>query len=115
MEEEQDLMGLYQSELSRQLHLRNKQKREWEMMKKNVANERETKEMEQSRQQELLEQEEKEEERAEMHETEVSKKLSSAMVRSAQANDPDTLQKVVELLQNMNGKILFYLYFLFIS
>ena len=93
-------MGLYQSELGKQIHLRNKQKREWETMKKNM----EKKKMEEARQQALFEKEQQEHDSFELEETENSKSLSSAMLKSARENSDDTLRKAVDLLHNQNGK-----------
>lgn len=108
MEEEQDLMGLYQSELSRQIHLRNKQKREWELMKKKIDLENDKKKKNLSHQQELFEQEQRQGDREELEETEASKKLASAMLRSASGQDnyEETLSKAVDLLHNQNGNLL---------
>ena len=33
LEDEQDYMGLYEAEISKQIHLRNKQRKEWDAMK----------------------------------------------------------------------------------
>ena len=108
VEEEQDLMGLYQSELSRQIHLRNKQKREWELMKKKIDLENDKKKKNLSHQQELFEQEQRQGDREELEETEASKKLASAMLRSASGQDnyEETLSKAVDLLHNQNGNLL---------
>lgn len=97
------MMGLYELELSKQLHLRNRQKREWEMLKKKMIAAKEEEEQENSRRNVLIEAKKKEEDRNELAETEVSKNLASAMVRSARETKDDTLQKAVELLQNQNG------------
>lgn len=99
-------MGLYQSKLSRQLHLRNKQKQEWDMMKKNIEIEKKQIALQLFRQKEMIDQEERDEEDTEIKETELSKKLCSSMVKSSRNNDLDTLQKTVDLLQNMNGNLL---------
>lgn len=98
-------MGLYQSELSRQIHLRNKQKREWVTLRKKIAQTNEERNSKISQQQELLQQEQDKADQEEMLETETSKKLASSMVSSA-ANEgvADTLLKVVDILQNQNGK-----------
>lgn len=107
-------MGLYQLELSRQLHLRNKQKREWEMMKKKIEKNNANKETELSKEQEMIEQEQREEELTEIRETNVSKKLATEMVRSARENDAETLKKAVDVLQNQNGNFYACLSALFI-
>ena len=109
MEEEQDLMGLYQSELSRQIHLRNKQKREWESLKKKIAKDMEQQKKDLTNEQDLFEQEQRQEDLEEMRETEASKKLATAMLRSASGLDnyEETLSKAVDLLQNQNGNMKF--------
>lgn len=108
MEEEQDLMGLYQSELTRQIHLRNKQKREWGVIRKNMKKSNEEKKNELSHQQQLFEQEQERANVEEMQETEKSKGLAAALVKSANANlqSDDTMKKAVDLLQNQNGNML---------
>ena len=104
LENEQDLMGLYESELTKQLFLRNKQRKEWDMMKEKIQAETERKEKEISNQQRLLEQEKRDENRAEMAETDVSKNLANAMLRSSQDDDDDdTLLKIVDVLKDQNG------------
>lgn len=93
-------MGLYQLELSRQIHLRNKQKREWEVMKKKEAISQEKKQA----QQDLVEKELRAEDAEELQETEISKQLASEMNESARDNSDDTLMRAVNLLHNQNGK-----------
>lgn len=97
-------MGLYESELSKQLHLRNRQKREWESMKKSMDLAKEKEKEEVARQKELFEQQKKDEDRIELQETETSKNLASRMSKSAHEKSDDTLQRCVEVLQNQNGK-----------
>ena len=96
-------MGLYESELSKQIHLRNRQKKEWEMMKKKMALAEEQRKQQALECQNLRDQEQREADRTELEETQASKNLTSAMVRSSLALESDTLQKVVEVLQNQNG------------
>lgn len=96
-------MGLYESEINKQIHLRNRQRREWDMIKKRIASEEEEKRKEKTKEQHLVEQEQREEDRIEIEETRASKNLASSMVRSALAGESDTLQKVVDVLQNQNG------------
>lgn len=102
-------MGLYQSELSRQIHLRNKQKREWESLKKKIAKDMEQQKKDLTNEQDLFEQEQRQEDLEEMRETEASKKLATAMLRSASGLDnyEETLSKAVDLLQNQNGNMKF--------
>lgn len=105
LENEQDLMGLYESELNKQLFLRNKQKKEWDMMNKKIEAENEKKKNECSNQQRIIDQEKREDDRLEMAETDASKKLTNAMVRSSQRNENnnETLDKVVDVLKDQNG------------
>ena len=62
-------MGLYQSELNKQMFLRNKQKKEWEMMKKKIATEQEKKKEEKTDDQLRIEKERREDELAKINET----------------------------------------------
>lgn len=103
-------MGLYQSELTRQIHLRNRQKREWEKMKQAELINREKKKNDLSRKQELFEKEQREEDLEEIRETEVSKSLAAAMFGSARESKDNTLMKVVDLLQNQNGTTLILIF-----
>ena len=96
-------MGLYQSELSKQIFLRNKQKKEWEMMKKNIAHAEEKKREEKSVEQKRIEKEQQEEDLLEINETQSSKKLTAAMVKSSLEKNDDTLQRAVDVIQNQNG------------
>ena len=106
-------MGLYESELNKQIHLRNRQKKEWEMMKKKIALAEEQRSQQAAQGQDLLDQEQREADRVELEETQTSKKLTSAMVKSSLAHASDTLPKIVEVLQNQNGKLVdIFLYFL---
>ena len=97
-------MGLYESELSKQIHLRNKQRREWENMKKAMKTNEENKREHFHNKQLILEKEQREENMEELRETEVSKNLCTAMVRSANEEVEFILQKIVDVLQNQNGK-----------
>lgn len=101
-------MGLYESELNKQMILRNKQRREWELMNKKILADEENKKQEHSHKQRLLDEEKKEEDRAEIAETEKSKKLNNAMVKSSQDDDSDneTLSKAVDVLKDQHGNIL---------
>ena len=96
-------MGLYESELTKQIHLRNRQKQEWDMMKKKMETEAADNLHKSNKEQELIQQEEREEERMELEETRVLKNLTSAMVNSSLHNEGDALHRVVEVLQNQNG------------
>lgn len=97
-------MGLYESELNKQIHLRNRQKKEWDMMKKKIAVAEEQKIQEAAEGQNLIDQEQRDADRIELEETQTSKKLASEMVRSSLAQESDSLKKIVEVLQNQNGK-----------
>ena len=106
LEDEQDLMGLYESELNKQIHLRNKQRKEWDVMNKKMEADMEKKKTEISQQQRLLEQDKRDEDRVEIRETNKSKNLVATMVQSAhdeEEDDDDTLLKAVEVLQDQNG------------
>ena len=97
-------MGLYESELTKQIHLRNKQRKEWEAMKKKMAWTEEQTHVKKAQEQQLLDQEHREEERTELEETRASKKVTAAMVETALGgNIAESLQKIVEVLQNQNG------------
>lgn len=96
-------MGLYESELTKQIHLRNKQKQEWDMMKKKMVIAEERKVQERAREQDVLEKEQREEDRIELEETRISKNLCAAMVKTPLASGAEALQKVVEVLKNQNG------------
>ena len=74
------------------------------MMQKKLAKEEEIQLQKNKDQQVAHHEEEKTEERAELEETQVSKNLASAMVKSSLANESETLQRVVDVLQNQNGK-----------
>lgn len=97
-------MGLYESELNKQIYLRNKQKKEWEVMKKKIELAEEKKKMEEEELNERQQQQQREEDRIELEQTNVSKKLVANMVENAQGISSETLLKVVEVLQNQNGK-----------
>lgn len=73
------------------------------MMKKKLAHEEEEKEKEKEKDQSLADQEQREEDWIELEETRVTKNLASSMVASGLAGQADTLQKVVDVLQNQNG------------
>lgn len=97
-------MGLYEAELNKQLLLRNKQRKEWDMMKQRIDADKERKNKELSDQQRLLQNEKREEDRVEMAETDASKRLVNVMVRTAQEDDDDdTLVKIVDVLKDQNG------------
>lgn len=96
-------MGIYESELSKQIHLRNRQKREWELMKKKLMEAKEKDQNQIACQEEEEQERRREEDRMEIEETEVSKNLATAMLRSAANRNDDTLQRAVDLLQNQNG------------
>ena len=98
-------MGLYQSELTKQRHLKKMQKKEWDMMKKKMAEKQQHKNNELNEQQTIHDQEEREQNLVELRETEASKKLASAMVKSSLERKDDTLQKAVDLLHNQNGNL----------
>ena len=105
-------MGLYESEINKQLHLRNRQRREWESMKKKQIADDENKKRQSSHQQKLLEQERREQDQIEMNETNVSKKLTASMVNACQEaeDDDDVLIKVVEVLRDQNGNFFFNIF-----
>lgn len=105
LEEEQDLMGLYESELSKQILLRNRQRKEWEMMKKKCEIRQQQKQKESSELEQQQLQEKEAENRTEIAETDASKKLTNAMLASARDKKDDTLQKAVEVLHNQNGNL----------
>ena len=115
LENEQDLMGLYESELNKQLFLRNKQRKEWDMMNKKIEAENHRRQEEGSDQQRLMDQEKREEDRVELTETTASKKLTQAMLRSCQEHDDgnDTLEKVVDVLKDQNGNGMEWFFFKF--
>lgn len=98
-------MGLYNSELNKQIHLRNKQKREWEKMKKAMEGDMQKRMEERARNQSILEQEKRNDDRIEMVETDRSKKLTNAMVYSAQEGlaVDETLHRAVEVIRDQNG------------
>lgn len=110
MEDEQDYMGLYEAELSKQIHLRNKQQKEWEIMKKKMGMARNH-----DNQKEGLT-DKQEDDRIEMEETSMSKKVAASLASSAASLGDgncdedeviaDVIQKAVDLLLNQNGKIL---------
>ena len=100
-------MGLYQSELNKQLHLRNRQKQEWDLMKKKMEENNDKKEKEKSQQQMMYEEEQRVEDQQEVDDTDKSKRLSSSMMRSARDTDSsETLQRAVDLLHNQNGNLI---------
>ena len=100
-------MGLYESELSRQIHLRSRQKKEWQIQRKKMeeaAAAKASKPVEIEKQ--ILEDKKKEDIR-EMEETATSKQLAATMVRSSAAsNQVETLQNCVDLLNNQNGHLI---------
>lgn len=97
-------MGLYESELNKQLYLRNQQKQEWDVMKKEMEKKQEKNDADLSHKKNLFEKQQRDQDREELKETEISKNLSNAMVKSAREQSDETLQKVVDVLQNQNGK-----------
>ena len=73
------------------------------MMKKKIVIE-EQQEIEKTAQQNrMLEKEQEEEARIELLQTKTSKKLVSTMVDSERMQSGDTLMKVADVLQNLNG------------
>lgn len=96
-------MGLYESELNKQILLRKRQKREWDSMIKKMAQQEEEKKKKKAEEEERLQEERRKEDVIEMEETRVSKDVCSAMVKSALGKQADTLQRVVDVLQNQNG------------
>lgn len=79
-------------------------------MKKKMACATEEKKKALAQQQQLIDKERRDDDRTELMETETSKKLALAMLKSAQDNSSDTLQKAVELLHNQNGNYLLFKY-----
>ena len=98
-------MGLYQSELTKQIYLRNKQKKEWEMMKKKMAVAEDRSREKKTGEEERMQRDKHEEDLEELQETRASKKLVSDMVKSALEKNADSLQRAVEVLQNQNGEL----------
>lgn len=96
-------MGLYESELNKQIHLRSRQKKEWGKMKQKIEADIEKNNQEISEQQRRDEQEKIDDDRMELVATTTSKKLTASMVRSAQEKGDDTLLKAVEVLRDQNG------------
>lgn len=97
-------MGLYQSELTKQIHLRKLQKKEWERMKKKRFLDNQQQQTDLSNKQTAqVESEERAETLRELEETEASKRLASAMVKSSLEMCPNTLKKAVDVIQNQNG------------
>ena len=100
-------MGLYEAELSKQIHLRNKQQKEWETMKKKMGAE---KTVSTAREQHLKD-DKLEDDRIELEETNKSKSLASSLLKGALARandeeeDVDVLQKAVDVILNQNGKV----------
>lgn len=103
LEDEQDLMGLYQTELTKQIHLRNRQRKEWDMLKKKTLTTQEQRESDNSREEQLLQKEKDDEDKIELQETQVSKRLTNDMLKSARQKDGETLQKAVEVIYNQTG------------
>lgn len=85
------------------MQLRNRQKKEWEVMKRKMDHVTEEKKKAFAQQQQIGQQERRNEDRVELMETETSKQLALAMLKSAKENSDDTLQRAVELLHNQNG------------
>lgn len=105
-------MGLYQSELSKQMFLRNKQKREWDAIRKKTEVQN-TKRLLSEETETQLDNERRDDDAIELQETDLSKKLSQSMLRSARCKDEETMQKMVDLLHNQNGNLcnVFLIYF----
>lgn len=102
-------MGLYESELSRQIHLRNRQKKEWQAIRKKMENDaaeasNNSKNLVPQHVEKQFQEDKRREDNQEMEETVRSKQLASAMMKSANSNHDDTLQKCVEVMNNQNGK-----------
>lgn len=85
------------------MHLRNKQRREWDAIKKKMQMAEVERKEEVSRKEKMLDHDKMDEDRIELQETAASKQLTTAMVKSARGNSDETLQKAVEVLQNQNG------------
>ena len=102
-------MGLYESEISKQIHLRNQQKKEWIAMKKKYQPPP-SKRLLPENVEKQFEDERRLDDSLEIQETQVSKKLSGAMMRSARGGLDDTLLKAVDLLNNQNGTYLMFFY-----
>lgn len=95
-------MGLYESEISKQIHLRNKQKREWDIMKEKLLASPPKRLMSEELEKQLEEQK-RQQDSQELEETHSSKKLAAAMIRSARGGMDDTLQRAVDVINNQNG------------
>lgn len=74
------------------------------MMKKKLVLAEEQRKEKAYQDQQLIDQEQREEDRIEIEETRLSKNLVSEMVKSALGEQSSTLHKVVDVLQNQNGK-----------
>ena len=96
-------MGLYESEISRQMQLRNRQKKEWQALRKKFQNTIPLTSVLPNTIEKHFEEEKKNDDRRELEETAVSKQLASAMMTSSQERSDETLQKVADLLHNQNG------------
>lgn len=105
-------MGLYESELSRQIHLRSRQKKEWQMLRKKMEAEANSRHVIPEQVEKEIQEEKRKDDQRELAETATSKQLAAAMMRSSTANDDETLHKCADLLNNQNGKDLgFFLLF----
>ena len=101
-------MGLYESELSRQIHLRSRQKKEWHALRKKMEEAAALASNSDDVEKQLLEDKRKEDSR-EMQETAASKQLAAAMVNSSTESKDETLHKCVDLLNNQNGKFFIFI------
>lgn len=72
-------------------------------MKKKMVQEEENSNKKKAQEKELLDQEQREENRKEMEETHASKAICTSMVKSAMEQKADTIDRIVEVLQNQNG------------
>ena len=101
-------MGLYESELSRQIHLRSRQKKEWHALRKKMEEAAALASNSDDVEKQLLEDKRKEDSR-EMQETAASKQLAAAMVNSSTESKDETLHKCVDLLNNQNDKFFIFI------
>lgn len=73
-------------------------------MKTSIELANEQRKYDQAKEQELFEMKKREEDRVELKETEVSKSLAAAMVKSSKNKSDDILTRAVDVLQNQNSK-----------
>lgn len=97
-------MGLYESEISKQIYLRNQQRKEWEAMKKKYNASPSTRLLPENLERQY-EEEKRADESTEILETQAAKNLATAMMRSARSGLDDTLHKAVDVINNQNGII----------